>query len=92
VHKNKGNHRILERQSPLGRVYSFILSWSYPEEEKAEPAATDLGRERAAGSECKAPASAGEASSINQSEIHQTKLEMETPKCSINANPEISNC
>ena len=48
---NFKNNRFSEKHSPLGRVYAFILSWEFPDERKAEPAATDLGRESAAGSE-----------------------------------------
>ena len=68
--------QAIDRYRPLGRIYSVILSWKYPLE-KAEPTATDLGRECAVGSEYEAPASAREASSMSstKSEIHQPKWE-----------------
>ena len=76
---SKLNNNLGQKEGyrPLGRVYLCILSWKLPDEDKAEPAATDLGRECAAGSHYEAPASAGEGSSMSstKSEIHQPKWE-----------------
>ena len=71
------SHQALDRYRPLGRVYAFILEWKFPKN-RTEPAASDLGRERAAGSDYESPAVAGGSPSItNKSQIQQTMYETE---------------